>query len=123
LLAQNSCASAYIFYENGRELIDHPVPPLVKPVGKVATPSRTPVFSDSYDPSSYLLNALTDYQFAAGALSADDALRMIYAKADPCQLAYLAVISSRTRADDRYNAALRGLAPLLRAPRRDGDTS
>jgi hypothetical protein len=32
LLSQNECASAYIFYENGREPIDRPVLPLVKQV-------------------------------------------------------------------------------------------
>jgi hypothetical protein len=123
LLAQNNCASAYIFYENGRGRIDHPAPPLVKPVGKVATPSRTSVFSDSYDISSYLLNALADEHFAAGAASADEALRMIYARADPGQLAYLAVISNDARAAARYAALLGNLAPILRAARRDGDTS
>jgi hypothetical protein len=92
LLAQNNCASAYIFYENGRQRIDRPVPPLVKPVGNVTARSRTPVFSRSYDISSYLLNALTDGRFSAGASSPDNALRMIYAKADPGQLAHLAVI-------------------------------
>jgi hypothetical protein len=121
LLAQNNCTSAYIFYENGRERIDHPVPPLVKSVARVAAPYRTPVFSDSYDISSYLLNALTEERFAAGVSSASEALRMIYAKADPGQLAYLAVISNDARAADRYAALLGDLAPVLRAPRRGGD--
>jgi hypothetical protein len=121
-LAQNDCASAYIFYENGRKRVDRPVPPLVKPIRKVAAPSRTLVFSDSYDISSYLLNALTDERFAAGASAADEALRMIYAKADPGQLAHLAVISNDARAVDRYAARLADLAPVLRAQPRDGDS-
>lgn len=113
LLSRNECASAYIFYENGREPIERPVPPLVKPVGKVAGPSRTPVFTDSYDLASYLLNALTDDRFAAGATSADEALRMIYAKAHTRQIAYLAVISNDARANQRYAAALADLALAL----------
>jgi hypothetical protein len=114
LLRQNECASAYIFYENGREPIERPIPPMVKPVGKVGGPSRTSVFTDSYDLPSYLLNALTDDRFAAGAASADEALRMIYAKAHPKQIAYLAVISSDARAGDRYAGSLADLASALR---------
>jgi hypothetical protein len=94
----------------------------VKPVGKVAAPSWTSVFSDSYDISSYLLNALTEERFATGASSADEALRMIYAKADPGQLAYLAVISNDASHADRYAPLLEDLAPTLRAPPRDGDS-
>jgi hypothetical protein len=114
LLGQNECASAYIFYENGRARLEWPVPPLVKPVRKVVTPDRTPVFTDSYDLPSYLLNALTDSRFAAGASSAHEALRMIYANAHPGQLAYLAVISDDARAGQRYAAALADLAPEFR---------
>ena len=113
LLGQNECASAYIFYENGPKRIAKPVPPLVKPVSKVSGPSRTSVFTDSYDLPSYLLNALTDAHFAAGAASADEALRMIYAKAHPGQIAHLAVISSDARASSRYVGALAALAPDL----------
>ena len=120
-LAQNDCASAYIVYENGRERINHSAPPLVKPVANVAAPSRTPVFSNSYDISSYLLNALTDERFAAGAESPDQASRMIYTKADPGQLAHLAVISNDARAAGRYAALLADLAPALRALRQDDD--
>ena len=97
------------------------MPPLVKPVGNVEAPSRTPVFSGSYDISSYLLNALTNERFAAGASSPDEALRMIYTKADPGQLARLAVISNDARAADRYRAPLVDLAPMLRALPRDAD--
>ena len=114
LLGQNKCASAYIFYENGRGHIERPLPPLVKPVGSVSHPTRTSVLINSYDLPSYLLNALVDARFAAGAESPDQALRMIFAKADSRQVAQLAVISSDALAGERYASALADLLPVLR---------
>ena len=57
LLTRNKCASAYIFYENDTKRIDCPVPPLIKPVDRVAKAGRTNVFEDSLDLPSYLFNS------------------------------------------------------------------
>ena len=54
LLASNTCASAYIFYDNlGNP--ETPLPPLVKPVAKVPHAGKTDVLEDSLDLATYLL--------------------------------------------------------------------
>jgi hypothetical protein len=87
LLAQNKCAAAYIFYENGRQRIELPLPPLVKPVENVEGPTHTSVFSGTYDLSGYFVNAVMDARFAVGSQTAEEALRMIFARATADQLA------------------------------------
>jgi hypothetical protein len=109
-LAGNPCASAYIFYDNGSIRNETPLPPIVKPVDKVAGPGRTPVQSDSLDLPAYLLTAISDEKLAPRANDPDQALKMIFAKADPGQLSTLAVISAEQGAAWRYAAALEKLA-------------
>lgn len=111
-LAGNPCASAYVFYDNGTIQNDAPLPPIVKPVGKVAGPGRTPVQSDSLDLPAYLLTAIADARLAPRADDPDQALKMIFAEAAPGQLSTLAVISADLGAEWRYAAALRRLADL-----------
>ena len=54
LLASNTCASAYIFYDNlGNP--ETPLPPLVKPVAKVPHAGKTDVLEDSLDLATHLL--------------------------------------------------------------------
>lgn len=109
-LAGNPCASAYVFYDNGAIRNDIPLPPIVKPVDKVSGPGRTSVQSDSLDLPAYLLTAIADEKFAPCADDPDQALKMIFAKADPGQLSTLAVISADQGAAWRYAAALEKLA-------------
>lgn len=107
LLRQNPCASAYLFYENGKQTIEDPVQPLLKSVDTVSVPPfRTRVFDGSLDLSTYLLRALYSPSAAPGATSPEEALRMIYPRAHSGQLATLAVISSRADPIERYSTAL-----------------
>ena len=117
LLTRNKCASAYIFFENGTKRIDCPIPPLVKPVDRVAKAGRTYVFEDSLDLPSYLFKAMYDISFGPTASSPDDALRMMYANAHADQLATLAVISDSSTVHLRYERALRDLSPEIRRSR------
>ena len=114
LLTKNKCASAYIFYENDTTEIDLPIPPLVKSVDRVAAPGRTVVFEDSLDLPSYLFKAMYDASFGPTASSPEDALRMIFSKAEVGQLSTLAVISDSSTANLRYKRALRDLSPEIR---------
>jgi hypothetical protein len=105
LLAGNSCASAYIFYENlGNP--PTPLPPLVKPVANVASPNKTSVLEDSLDFATYLLQAAIDPRNAPRAASPDEALRMLFAKADPGNLSALVVISADPGITTRYRSSL-----------------
>lgn len=113
LLSQTKCASAYIFYENGRDHIPTPLPPLVKSVESVVEPNRTNVLQDSMDLATYLLTAFNDREIAPRATSPDEGLRMIYSEAEPGQLSALAVISSDGGAAHRYQAILAQLAPEI----------
>ncbi len=113
-LGLNGCASAYIFYENGTKKVQRPLPPLVKDIRAVATPSRTNPLQESVDLATYLLKALYDFKAAPAASSPEEALRMLYAQADPGQLAYLAVISGDAKAHSHYEAILASLAPIFR---------
>lgn len=114
-LRRNRCAAAYIFYENASRLISRPVPPLIKPADKVLRPSRTDVFHHSLDLPSYIFNTLYNPSFAPGAASPIEALRMIYARADPNQLANLAVISNSSSASEEYTNALADFERELRS--------
>lgn len=109
MLSRNKCASAYIFYENGRESVELPLPPLIKPVDSVASAGRTAVLKDSLDLPSYLFRALYDSSFATPASSPEDALRMIHSEADIGQLSRLAVISDSATVSLHYEAALQTL--------------
>ncbi len=109
LLARNKCASAYLFFENGTKKIDLPLPPLIKPVDRVASAGRTVVFEDSLDLPSYFFKVLYDVSFATPASSPEDALRMIYSEADIGQLSRLAVISDSATASLHYDVALETL--------------
>ena len=117
LLNRNRCASAYIFYENGSERIDLPLPPLIKPVDKVAAAGRTVVFEHSLDLPSYLFKTMYDASFASSASSPEDALRMMYARADIGQLSRLAVISDSSTSSLFYEEALRDLNEEIRRER------
>lgn len=113
LLSRNKCLSAYIFFQNGNERLEMPMPPLIKPVPEdCRLPSRTKVFVDSLDLPTYLLRALYDDSLAPGASSPLEALEMIYASANSGQLARLAVISSTTGASLRYNSALEEISRM-----------
>lgn len=117
LLASNSCASAYIFYEN----LDHaptPLPPLVKRVEDVPSATSTNVLDDSLDLATYLLRASIDPAYAPRARSADDALRMIFSKASPQDLSALVVVSSDPGAANRYRS---GLGMLMHELKNHGD--
>ena len=112
LLASNSCASAYIFYEN-LENPATPLPPLVKPVASVSSATKTNVLDDSLDFATYLLRAATDPVFAPRASSPDDALRMIFAEAAPSDLSALVVVSSDPGATNRYRSSLSLLKHMM----------
>ncbi|RIV91183.1 hypothetical protein D2V17_03330 [Aurantiacibacter xanthus] len=112
-LATNECTSAYVFYEDGPAPISSPLPPLVKLVGNVTGYRTTDTLDQSLDLPSFLLRAATDQAFAAEAASPEDALRMIYSKADPEQLRALVVIASDPDASHRYSSWLSALAPEI----------
>jgi hypothetical protein len=113
VLASNTCASAYIFYENDRAAIPQPLPPLVKRVEHVQGCDKTDVRHDSLDLASYLLRAATDQAYAPSALDTEDALRMIYANADSTHLAALLVISGDPNSGNRYSSSLATVASEL----------
>lgn len=113
LLATNEALSAYIFYEDGTKPIESPLPPLVKLVGDVTGHSSTDATDKSLDLPSFLLRAATDNAFAPEAATAEDALRMIYSKADPRQLRALVVVSGDPDAGNRYASWLHTLAPQI----------
>lgn len=115
LLVGNKCTSAYVFYENGSEAISHPLPPLVKSATDIRG-DKTNVFEETIDLPTYLLSALMVQDFARTADTADEALRMIFAKADASQLSHLAVIASDLSAGERYSYALRELEREIRDP-------
>ena len=102
-----------MFYEDGTAPIPSPLPPLVKFVGNVTGYRSTNALDKSLDLPSFLLRAATDQAFAAGASSAEEALRMIYSKADPQQLRALVVISGDPDANYRYSSWLGALAPEI----------
>ena len=105
-LKSNHAASAYIFYENGKVAVNNPLPVLVKPVANVASETMTSVFRGTVDFATYLYRASTDETFAPRARSVDEALAMIYAKANRGQLSYLLVASGNPNAKLRYQAAV-----------------
>jgi hypothetical protein len=105
-LRGNTCASAYIFYENGDTAIPTPLPVLVKPILNVGAERLTSVFQGTVDFASYLYRASTDDQFAPRAASVDQALSMIFAAADPGQLSRLVVASGAPNARLKYEAAI-----------------
>ncbi|PXW73882.1 hypothetical protein C7451_109172 [Blastomonas natatoria] len=105
LLASNVCASAYIFYDNGGNEAT-PLPPLVKPVEKVPTATKTNVLEHSLDFATYLLQAATNPTCAPRAISADDALAMIFTKAEAKDLTDLVVVSTDPEAGNRYRSSL-----------------
>lgn len=105
LLASNVCASAYIFYENGGNE-PTPLPPLVKPVEKVPYATRTDVLEHSLDFATYLLAAATNPTLAPRAASAEDALAMIFSKAEAKDLSELVVVSTDPEAVGRYRSGL-----------------
>ncbi|QCJ00873.1 hypothetical protein [Agrobacterium larrymoorei] len=106
-LGQNDCASAYIFYENGDVAIAAPLPVLVKPIENVGDERQTNVFQGTIDFASYLYRASTDDTFAARATSIEEALSMIYSKAHPGQLSKLIVATGDSKADFKYEAAVK----------------
>ncbi|KAK0348910.1 hypothetical protein LTR94_035267, partial [Friedmanniomyces endolithicus] len=91
-----------------------PLPPLVKPVESVATPTTTDVLEDSIDFATYLLRAATNPACAPRARSPDDALRMIFSKASPSDLSALVVVSSDPQAITRYRSGWSMLQHMLR---------
>ncbi|NGN44962.1 hypothetical protein G6N74_28300 [Mesorhizobium sp. CGMCC 1.15528] len=113
ILASNSCASAYIFYENLGDATT-PFPQLVKPVETVPYATTTDVLEDSLDFATYLLRAATNPVCAPRANSADDALRMIFSKAALSDLSALVVVSSDPGATNRYRSSLSLLKHMLR---------
>tara|TARA_R110002020_G_scaffold25225_5_gene82111 strand:- start:4568 stop:5653 length:1086 start_codon:yes stop_codon:yes gene_type:complete len=105
LLQSNPCASAYIFYENAKEGIAHPLPALVKAAAAVGSANRTDVLTDSLDLASYLLVVLADPSLGIRAQSPKDALNMIYDRASFNKLSALMVVSSDGTAGPRYQNA------------------
>lgn len=116
LLGRNPCRSAYIFYENKTKDLDAakiaaPFPPLVKDVHQVATPTTTPVVDNSCDLATFLMTSIADCQVAPRAESPEEALQMVFDKADPAQLCRLAIISSEADAYGKYVDILNSLGP------------
>lgn len=105
LLASNVCASAYIFYDNGGNEAT-PLPPLVKAVREVPSATKTNVLEHSLDFATYLLQAATNPTCAPRATSADDALAMIFSKAEAKDLTDLVVVSTDPKAANRYRSSL-----------------
>lgn len=112
LLASNKCAAAYIFYDNLGSP-QTPLPPLVKPIDKVPSATKTNVLEDSLDFATYLLKVATDQSAAPRARSSDDALRMIFSRAAPRELSALVVVSGDPNAATRFRSSLAMLRPYL----------
>jgi len=116
LLGRNPCRSAYIFYENETKNLDAtkiaaPFPPLLKDVREVAIPTHTAVLEDSCDFATFLMTSFADSQLAPRANSPEEALQMIFEKADPAQLCRLAIISSEANAYGKYLDILNAVGP------------
>ncbi len=103
-LKSNRAASAYILYENGK--VEDPLPVLVKSVDNVGSDTVTSVFTGTVDFATFLYRASIDETFAPRAASVEEALSMIYAKADRGQLSHLLVASGRPNAKLLYQSAL-----------------
>jgi len=107
VLGRNDCASAYIFYENGTSKLERTLPPIVKPVEAIGDGNRTSAIKGGYEFATYIVTHLINPDLAPRAGSPDEALRMIYAKGQPSQLA---VISSDQYISAQYEAEFARLA-------------
>lgn len=108
LLGRNDCASAYLLYENGSELVASPLPPIVKPVAAVADQNTTRAVEGGFDLAAFMMGALQDEVRHPGAATPAEALRMIFAKGTP---SHLAVIAGDRRTAAYYNAEFQALVP------------
>lgn len=116
-LKKTTCASAYLFFENGQAGLRAPLPPLVKPVSVVASPSAqrtTDVLDQSVDLATFLLGAISGLPDFPTAQSPEEALNMILANTSPDRLSSIAVIGNSGALDLRYAGALANLAEEAR---------
>jgi len=97
VLGRNDCASAYIFYENGVDKLKRTLPPIVKPIESVGDTNRTSAVDGGFELATYIVTHLVNPNLAPRADSPEEALRMIYAKGQPSELAVICA--------DRYVAA------------------
>lgn len=106
ILRAQKCMAAYIFYENGNDAIDCPVPPLVKSALKtkpVHIEPKTDVYSDSLDLATFVLSGLDGSAEFPTAEDPKSALNMILANAG--HLLPIVAIGNRQGIDLRFQQA------------------
>lgn len=116
LLGRNDCVSAYLLYENGSELIQSPLPPIIKPIAAVADRNTTRAVEGGFDLAAYMMGALQDEVRYPGAATPAEALRMIFANGTP---SHLAVIAGDRRTAAYYTAEFQALATEIREKGKD----
>ena len=108
-LRQTACASNYIFYENGKDRIDYPALPMVKPsslCAPVEMSAKTAVFEKSANFSTYLLKAINGFDEIPSAGTREDALNMILANISPDSVTRIAILGNTEGLDAIYSEAL-----------------
>lgn len=109
MLRQTTCASSYIFFENGPTRIEYPALPMVKASSSCAHPSlspRTEVFENSLDFATYILQAIDGSGDAPAAKTREDALNMILANASPDRIGQVVILGNKSGLDVAYANAL-----------------
>jgi len=111
-LRQVNCASSYIFYENGKNRIDFPALPMVKPVlacEPVEVCRSTEVFDQSVNFATYVLRAVNGFGSIPSAKTREDALNMIFANTSPDSISRISVLGNTNDLGRTYREALERL--------------
>lgn len=112
ILRQTTCASNYLFYENGTNRVERPSLPMVKAPSKcmpVEDNPYTEVFENSIDFATYILRAVNGFPDIPAAESREDALNMILANASEDRIGHVVVLANNEGCELLYKNALNKL--------------